>query len=187
MPDRQRALACLLSFEPDSYLVQHALYSEAIMRDLAERLGEDADLWGLCGLMHDVDFPLTKDAPEEHGLKARELLAGLEEQGGLSEEALRAIAAHNGEHTGVEPVSNLDFALRCAETVTGIISAAALVRPDGFNGMEAKSIKKKMKDKAFAAAVNRQNIRECEKIGLSLDEFLGLSIAAMSRCAAGEQ
>ena len=77
------------------------------------------------------------------------------------------------------PQSRLDYALRCAETVTGLVGAAALMRPTGYEGMESKSIKKKMKDKAFAASVNRDNIRECEKIGLELDAFLTLVIAAM--------
>ena len=175
--NRDQAIERLKQYRPDNYQYQHALYSEAIMRALAPRFDADPDFWGLCGLLHDVDFPLTKDNPDEHGLKAKELLDGLD---GVTDEMLGAIMAHNSECTGREPASNLDYALRAAETVTGLIVAAALVRPTGMEGMEPKSIKKKMKDKAFAAAVSRERIKECEKIGLSLDEFLDISIKAMS-------
>ncbi|CAK7049747.1 MAG: hypothetical protein DELT_00988 [Desulfovibrio sp.] len=175
MVTREEALALVKEQQPEPHLVQHALASEAVMRALAELFGEDAEYWGLIGLVHDVDFPHTKDAPEKHGLLAAEILAGK-----LPEEAVAAIKAHNSECSGVEPQSRLDYALRAAETVTGMVSAAALVRPTGYDGMEAKSVKKKMKDKAFAASVNRERIRECEKAGLSLDDFLALSIKAMA-------
>ena len=100
--------------------------------------------------------------------------------GQLPDEALTAIRAHNAEMNGASgPASRFDYALRCGETVTGLISAAALMRPTGMEGMEVKSIKKKMKDKAFAASVCRDNIRQCAEAGLELDEFLALSIEAM--------
>lgn len=173
------ALALVKSKNPEPHMVRHALQSEAIMRALAGRLGHDPELWGVTGLLHDLDFPQTKGAMERHGLAARAELAGK-----LPEEALYAIAAHNEEHTGVAAASALDFALRAAETVTGLVMAAALVRPARMAGMEPKGLKKKMKDKSFAAAVNRERIRECEKLGLTLDEFLALSIAAMTPVAA---
>ena len=175
MITREEALNLIKAQNPESHMIQHALASEAVLRALAKRFGEDEELWGLAGLLHDVDFPHTKDAPDRHGAMAMELLDGL-----LPEEALHAIKAHNGECTGCSPESRFDYALRAGETVTGMVTAAALVRPTGMEGMEAKSLKKKMKDKAFAAAVNRDNIRECEKMDLSLDEFLSLSIAAMA-------
>ncbi len=173
---REQALEQLKSHNPEPFLVQHALYTEAIMRVLAPRFQADPELWGLTGLLHDIDYPLTKDAPERHGLEAAKLV------GDLPEEGVRAIAAHNSECTGVQPANDFAFALRCAESVTGLVSAAALVRPDGMQGMQASSLKKKMKDKAFAASVNRDRIRECEKIGLGLDEFLTLSISAIESC-----
>ena len=175
MINREEALNLIKAQNPESHMMQHALASEAVMRALAKRFGENEDLWGLAGLLHDVDFPHTKETPDRHGAMAMELLDGL-----LPEEALHAIKAHNGECTGCPPESRFDYALRAGETVTGMVTAAALVRPTGMEGMEAKSLKKKMKDKAFAAAVNRDNIRECEKMDLSLDEFLSLSIAAMA-------
>ena len=175
---REEALELLRLQEPDEVLVHHALEAEAIMRGLATRLGRDADLWGLTGLLHDVDYPGTKEAPERHGLDAMRLLAGK-----LPEEALHAIRAHNGERTGTSPETELDFALRCAETVTGLVVASALVRPTGLEGMQAQSLKKKMKEKAFAANVRRETIRECERIGLELGEFLGVAIAAIQGIA----
>ena len=175
MITRDAALDLLHAQHPDPHMVRHALASEAVMRHLAEHFGEDAEVWGLTGLLHDVDFPHTKDQPERHGLMAMELL-----EGHLPPEALHAITAHNSECTGVEPAQRFDLALRAAETVTGLVSAAALMRPTGMEGMEAKSLKKKMKDKAFAASVSRERIRECEKIDLSLDDFFHLSIKAMA-------
>lgn len=175
MFSRDQALDLIRQQNPEQHMIQHATASEAVMRALARHFGEDEDLWGMTGLVHDVDFPHTKENPERHGLMAEELLADC-----MPTEAVAAIKAHNSECTGVMPESRLDYALRAAETVTGMVTAAALVRPTGMEGMEAKSLKKKMKDKAFAAAVNRDRIRECEKIDLSLDEFLALAIRAMS-------
>lgn len=178
MITRQEAMDLLLSHRPESHLVNHAVQTEAIMAAMAGRLGQDAVLWGLTGLLHDLDYPLTRDTPSRHGLEAAVELAGL-----LPDEALRAIVAHNGERTGMAPESVFDYALRASEAVTGLISAAALIRPTGMEGLAPKSIKKKMKDKAFAAMVSREDILECAKAGLDLDEFLALAIAAMAGVA----
>lgn len=180
MISREDALALLRAQNPNPGLLAHGLQTEAVMAAMAARLGHDAQLWGVTGLLHDLDYPAMAKTPERHGLALRELLP----PGALPQEALDAIAAHNDEHTGHAPATPFDFALRCAESVTGIISAAALVRPDRMSGMAPKSIKKKMKDKAFAANVRRDNILECDKAGLSLDEFLTLAIAAMAAVAA---
>lgn len=175
MLERNAALSLLREFDPEPHMLQHAEASEAVMRALARHFGEDEELWGLTGLLHDVDYPVTKGAPEQHGLKAVGIL-----EGKLPAEAITAISAHNSECTGLEPKTRLDFALRAAETITGLVTAAALMRPTGMEGMQVKSLKKKMKDKAFAAAVNRDRIRECERIDLPLDEFLGIAIQAMT-------
>ena len=174
MLDRSAALALLAQYAPEPYMRQHALSSEALMRALAARLGEDGEVWGLAGLLHDLDYAATKDSPDQHGLKAVQILAGK-----LPQAALDAIQAHN-EMTGRSPQSSFDFALRAAETVTGLVSAAALMRPTGMQGMEVKSLKKKMKDKAFAANVSRERIRECERIPLPLDDFLDIAVKAMA-------
>lgn len=179
MLDRDSALALVLAQGPNEGLRAHGLQTEAVMRALAVHLGQDVELWGLTGLLHDLDYPLTAETPERHGLALREILP----PGALPDEALRAIAAHNDEHTGASPETAFDFALRAAESVTGIISANALVRPDRMRGMSPKSVKKKMKDKAFAANVRRENILECDKAGVPLDAFLALAIAAMDGVA----
>lgn len=174
MITRDSALHLLEEHRTPPALLQHALASEAILRALARYFGEDEELWGLTGLLHDLDYPATVETPERHGLDSAELL-----RHSLPEPALAAIRAHNGEMNGVAPQSRFDYALRCGETVTGLISAAALMRPTGLEGMEPKSIKKKMKDKAFAASVSRDNIRQCAEAGLELDAFLSLAIEAM--------
>ncbi len=173
MVTREHAIGILKAQNPEPHLIQHALASEAIMQKLALYFNESTELWGLAGLVHDVDFPITKTASATHGLVAQEILKD------FPEELKYAVAAHNGEMTGTLPKTRLDFALRCAETVTGLIITAALVRPQGLRDMQPKSLKKKMKDKAFAASVCRETIKECEKLPLDLDTFLTLGIAAL--------
>lgn len=175
MIEREEALELLEKNGVTPSLMRHALGSEAVMAALARHFGENEELWALTGLLHDLDFPQTEAAPENHGLMTAKTLADK-----LPPECLRAIIAHNAEMNGSQPESRLDYALRCGETITGLISAAALMRPTGYEGMEAKSIKKKMKDKAFAANVNRKNIQECEKAGVALDDFIKLAIMAMA-------
>lgn len=174
MLERDEALQLLSENGVHPPLLHHCLAAEAVMRAMARHFGEDEQLWGLTGLLHDLDYPATAANPEQHGLESARLL-----EGRLPAEALNAIRAHNGEMNGCQPASRMDYALRCGETVTGLISAAALMRPTGLEGMESKSIRKKMKDKAFAASVCRDNIRQCTETGLELDDFLGLAIAAM--------
>ncbi|MDY0274757.1 MAG: HDIG domain-containing protein [Desulfomicrobium sp.] len=173
MIERLEALA-LLQDRVAGHLVVHALETEAVMRKLADHLGQDMQLWGLTGLLHDLDYQDTKDTPTQHGLLSAQLLAGK-----LPPEALLAIQRHN-EINGNQPETVFDHALRCGETVTGLIHAAALVRPEGMHGMNPKSLKKKMKDKSFAASVCRETIKECEHIGLDLTAFLTLAIEAIT-------
>ncbi len=175
MLDREAALALINEYKPEPHMMQHALASESVMRALAGHFGEDPESWGLAGLLHDLDYPLTREQPEKHGVMAGEMLRGR-----LPDEIVDAVMAHSSEYSGIMPKTRMDTALRAAETVTGLVSAAALVRPEGMTGMKVSSLKKKMKDKAFAAAVSRERIRECESIGLPLDEFLALAITAMT-------
>lgn len=178
MITREEAFKLLKENTPEENLLQHGLESEAVMGALADKLGQDKTLWSLTGLLHDLDYSVTKDSPQKHGLTGAEML-----EGKLPDEALHAIRAHNGEMTGVSPKTEFDFALRCGETVTGLIHANALIRPEGMKGMAPKSLKKKMKAKAFAASVNRDIIKECEKIGLDLTEFFKISIGAIENIA----
>lgn len=177
--NRNEALELLKTHNSESNLINHALESEAVMRALAQKLDEDIELWGITGLLHDLDYTATKDKHERHGLDTVKLLDGK-----LPDAALTAISRHAFEMNGSEqPATTFDYALRCGETVTGLVHAAALVRPTRIEGMKPKSLKKKMKDKAFAASVNRDCIRECDRIGLELGEFLQLAIGAITEIA----
>jgi len=178
MLTRDEAFTLLTKHVPEAQLITHSLESEAVLTALARRLGKDETLWGITGLLHDLDYATTKDKAERHGLDSADLLAGM-----LPEEALTAIRAHNGERTGIAPSTDLDFALRCGETVTGLIHTNALVRPARLEGMDAKSLKKKMKDKAFAASVCRETIGECQKLGLEQAEFFTIAVAAVAGIA----
>ncbi|MFC2112725.1 HD domain-containing protein [Bacteroidota bacterium] len=157
-------------------MLYHSLASEAVLRALARRLGRDEEKWGLAGLLHDIDVEVTNADPFVHALKAEELLAEFN----LDEDILDAIRMHNEEATGLDRSLEFQHALAAGETITGLIYATALVYPDKkIAAVKPKSITKRMKEKAFAASVSRENILECEKIGLSLQEFTEISLEAM--------
>jgi len=173
--DRAAAWELLSSKVADEYLIKHSLATEAIMRSLARKLGHDEELWGATGLLHDLDFPETKDTPERHGLLSAEML-----QGSLPEEAVEAIKRHNAEALGLKRQTTLDLALSAAESITGLVVATTLVYPDKkLQSVKPKSVVKRMKEKAFAAKVNRDMILLCEEIGVPLPEFAQLSVEAM--------
>jgi putative nucleotidyltransferase with HDIG domain len=160
-------------------LVRHCQATEAIMRTLAGRLGHDENLWGVAGLLHDLDFESTKDTPERHGLVTAELLADQD----VPQELVEAVKEHNAEALGLTR-SEFGKALSAAETITGLIVATALVYPDKkVAGVKPKSIRKRMKEKAFARNVDRSMILLCEEVGVPLAEFIDLSLAAMKDIA----
>jgi putative nucleotidyltransferase with HDIG domain len=174
--DREKALARLREHVENEKTIIHCLASEAVMRALALRLGEDPDRWGLTGLLHDIDVELTNADPKVHALKAGELLADF----GLDSEMIDAIRMHNDEATGIPRSTTFQHALAAGETITGLIYATTLVYPDKkIASIKYKSVRKRMKEKAFAASVNRDHILECEEIGIPLDEFIQLSVDAM--------
>lgn len=174
--DRQQALELFNKHVKADNLKKHCLATEAVMRALAERLDEPAELWGIVGLLHDLDYEETADQPAEHGLKSAAILANSD----LPSEVISAIKAHNAEALGVERKSTLDFALTCAESITGLVVATALVYPDKrLASVKPKSILKRMKQKDFARKVNRDQIRLCEEIGVELADFADLSLRAM--------
>jgi putative nucleotidyltransferase with HDIG domain len=173
---REKALARLREHVKNEKTIVHCLASEAVMRALAIRLGEDADRWGLTGLLHDVDVEVTNADPKVHALKAGELL----EDFGFDREMIDAIRMHNDEATGLPRTTLFQHALAAGETITGLIYATTLVYPDKkIESVKYKSIAKRMKEKAFAASVNRDHILECEEIGIPLDEFIRISVDAM--------
>ncbi len=176
---RKEALSSVRANVENENLVRHMLATEAIMRALARRLGEDEEEWGLTGLLHDIDVELTGGDMKEHS----KLGADLARELGASEKMAHAILCHNEAH-GIPLETKLDKALACADPLTGLIVAAALVRPDKqLAGLEAKSVQNRFKEKSFAAGADRQQISMCSKIGLELDEFLELGLEAMQGIA----
>jgi len=146
------------------------------MRKISQKMGEDEDLWGIAGLLHDLDYEDTKDDMPRHTLKTEEIL----KEKGVCNEVIEAIKGHNAENLGYEREKPIDHALTCAECITGMIVATTLVYPDKkISSVKHKSIIKRMKQKEFARSVNRDFIRECEKIGIPLEEFAELSLKAM--------
>jgi putative nucleotidyltransferase with HDIG domain len=173
--NRTQAWELLTSKVDADYLLKHSLAAEAIMRALARRLGQEEETWGLAGLLHDLDFAETKDDPQRHALLAAQWLDGR-----LPAEAVLAIKRHNAEVLGLSRETTLDLALTAAETITGLVVATALVYPDKkLASVKAKSVTKRMKERAFAANVNRDHILLCEKFGLPLADFAELSVTAM--------
>jgi putative nucleotidyltransferase with HDIG domain len=173
---RDEALKLMETHIQADNLRKHCLAAEAIMRLLAERLSQDVELWGILGLLHDLDFEATRETPAAHGLKTVEMLSGY----GFSQEATDAILRHNAEYLQLERETVLDFALTCSETITGLIVAAALVHPDKqIRSLNPKSVRKRMKSKDFARNVNRDHVVLCEKVGIELMDFIELSISAM--------
>jgi putative nucleotidyltransferase with HDIG domain len=161
-------------------LIRHMLATEAVMRASARYLGEDEEEWGLTGLLHDIDMELTEGDMSTHSRLGADLAREL----GASETMTHAILAHNEAH-GVPLETKLDKALFCADPLTGLITAVALVRPDKkVVGLEARSVMKKFKEKSFAAAVDRQQIAQCRELGLELDDFIELGLQAMKAIAA---
>jgi hypothetical protein len=160
-------------------LRRHMLATEAIMRALARRLDQDPDVWGLAGLGHDLDVEETEGDFTRHGAVAAEALRGL----GLPDEAVHAVAAHNPD-TGVAATEPIDVALIAADQLSGLLTAAALVRPDkDLAGVKLKSVRKRYRESAFARGVDRGSIARCEELGLELDEFLALGLEAMQGVA----
>ncbi len=178
---RDQAMTSLKEHVKNEKTIIHCLASEAVMRALARKLGEDEERWGLTGLLHDIDVELTNADPKVHALKAEELLAEFS----LDGEMIDAIRMHNDEATGLPRTTTFQHALAAGETITGLIYATTLVYPGKkIASIKYKSVRKRMKEKAFAASVNREHIMECEKIGIPLDEFIQLSVDAMKEVSA---
>ena len=177
---REQALALLQKYNEESFHILHGLTVEGVMRYFAKELGYGAEeeFWGLCGLLHDVDF---EKYPEEHCKKAPELLAEIQ----ASDEMVHAICSHAyGMTSDVEPVHQMEKVLFAADELTGLIGAAARMRPSkSVMDMELSSLKKKFKDKKFAAGCSRDTIKEgAERLGWTLDELLDKTILAMRSC-----
>ena len=177
---REQAMGLLRKYNTEPFHIQHALTVEGVMRWFAQENGGDADFWGLCGLLHDVDF---EKWPEQHCQKAPELLAEVN----ASAEMVHAICSHGyGICCDVEPTAQMEKILFAADELTGLIGAAARIRPSkSVMDMELSSLKKKFKDKKFAAGCSRDVIRTgADRLGWSLDELMEKTILAMRSCEA---
>ena len=179
---RQQALDLLQKYNKEPFHILHGLTVEGVMRWFAQDQGhgEDAAFWALCGLLHEVDFEMY---PEEHCKKAPELLAEI----GCSEELVHAVCSHAfGSCSDVEPIHVMEKVMFAVDELTGLIGAAAKMRPSkSVMDMELSSLKKKFKDKKFAAGCSRDVIRDgAERLGWTLDETLEKTILAMRSCEA---
>jgi len=177
---RTHALELLHQHLQTPGMIKHSLASEAVMRALARHLGEDEDQWGMAGLLHDIDAEATANDMAAHTHQAIRLL----EQEGVDPLIIDAIAMHNAEAHQKERSTRFHHALAAGETITGLITATALVYPDQkIASVKPKSVRKRIKEKAFAAGANRATIAECELIGFALPDFCDLCLAAMQDIA----
>ena len=179
---RPQALALLQKYNKEPFHILHGLTVEGVMNWYARELGlgEDADFWALCGLLHDVDFEVY---PDEHCKKAPELLAEI----GANEELVHAVCSHAyGSCSDVEPIHLMEKVMFAVDELTGLIGAAAKMRPSkSVSDMEVSSLKKKFKDKKFAAGCSRDVIKEgADRLGWTLDEMMEKTILAMRSCEA---
>ena len=147
------------------------------MRTLAQRLGEDEEIWALAGLLHDIDYEETSADPARHGLEGAQLL----EKMGLAEPLVRAVKVHSGH---LPPLSKLDWALFATDPLTGLIVASALMHPEKkLNALDVDFIVRRFKEKRFAAGANREQIAACKNLGLQLEEFMQICLEGMQGVA----
>jgi putative nucleotidyltransferase with HDIG domain len=157
-------------------MLSHCYASEVVMGALAARLGQDEEKWKIAGLLHDLDIEIVDNDLDCHGLETEKIL----KEKGVDAGIIDAIVMHNERASGKKRSRMFQYALAASETITGLIVATALVYPDKkLASVKPKSVVKRMKEKAFAASVNRDNIMECEKIGIPINEFAELCINAM--------
>jgi putative nucleotidyltransferase with HDIG domain len=178
-PTREEAFKLLTKYTKTESLINHALSVEAVMRHFAEKHGEDPEKWGIIGLIHDIDYEMY---PAEHCVKAREIL----EENQWPDEYVRAVVSHGwGILTDVKPESLLERVLYATDELTGLVTTTALVRPSkSLMDMKAKSVKKKWKNKKFAAGVNREVIKKgAEMLGMEIGDLITETIMGMRSVA----
>jgi putative nucleotidyltransferase with HDIG domain len=177
---REEALILLQKYVKNEKMIAHSLASEAVLAALATYLGRDAAAWAQAGLLHDLDVEVTHADPYTHGPEAAKWLAEM----GVDADIVDAIGMHNEVATGMQRSTEFQHALAAGETITGLVMATALVYPDKkIASVKTKSVVKRMKEKAFAASVKRENILECELIGLPIEPFAAIAIEAMNGIA----
>ncbi|AUG58248.1 MAG TPA: HDIG domain-containing protein [Ruminiclostridium sp.] len=177
--EREQALKELKSRLKNENLIKHSLAVEAIMKDLAFYFKEDIDKWGLAGLLHDIDYDETADDPSRHSVVGAEILESLNVESSI----IYAVKAHNEVH-GMERKRKMDKALYCADPVSGLITASALILPSKkLEDVTVEFVLKRMNEKGFAKGANREQIKSCEELGLSVEEFVEIALNAMKKIA----
>lgn len=175
MMTRDEALKLLKTRLTNKNLLKHCYSCEVVMRYLAVHFGEDREKWALAGLLHDIDYDTTKDDPSRHSLLGAEILA----EAGLPEDLVQAVRVHNEMH-GIPRVSLMDKCLFSTDPVTGLIVAGALIKPEKKIGaIDVDFLMKRFHEKAFARGADRETIAACSAFGMTLEEFLAISLEAM--------
>lgn len=180
--NREEAIELLNNFPQVKSDFNHYLESEAILRELASRLDEDVEYFGMLGLLHDVDWAMTKEDSKKHLTKAPEIL----KKAGFDDEFISIVVSHGygfdcANLKDKKRTKNIEFALAASETLTGLIHSYALMRGGKISDMDSKGLMKKFKDKRFAAGCNREIIKEIENLGISLEEFFEMSIEGIKK------
>jgi putative nucleotidyltransferase with HDIG domain len=173
--NREEALELIRANVKKENLIKHMLAVEAIMKSMAEFLGEDKEKWALVGLLHDIDFDQTYDDPKQHALVSAKILDGK-----VDGEIIRAIESHNYENTGVMPESKMEYSLIAADAISGLIIACALVVPSKkLSDVKAESVVRRYKEKDFARNCARDRIYICEKVGIDRIKFAEIALKAL--------
>jgi len=179
MITREEAFALLQKYLKDEKLIKHSLAVETIMRKMANKLGKDADSWGLAGLLHDLDYDYTDKEPEKHANVTAQILEGL-----IPEECINAIKAHNYKHTDYIPITSIDKALIAADAVSGLVIATALIIPSKkLADVRLETLLDKFYDHSFAQGCSRSRIELCQDTGIDVEAFLALSLNALKDIA----
>lgn len=173
--DRSEAMQLLREHLKNENLIKHCIACEAIMEALAEQLGQDQQIWSLAGLLHDLDYQKTQAEPSRHGLVGAQMLLDYQ----LPSEVIKAIQSHNPA-TGYQAQTTIEKALLAVDPVSGFIVACALIHPSRkLKNLDLNFLTNRFKEKSFARGASREQIQSCQEIGLSLEEFLEISLKAM--------
>jgi len=180
MLTRDEALSLVKKNVAKRNVFYHVLAVEAIMRSVARHFGEDEELWGLIGLLHDVDYEKTEATPEKHSLLAEEILKNL-----VPNEFIKAIKTHNSRHTGIQPETRMEKTLIASDAISGLLVACALVMPSKkLADVKAETVAKKFKDKDFARGADRERILVCEEIEIPKEKFFEIVLNGLKNIAA---
>jgi hypothetical protein len=179
MLTRNEALSLIKKNVSKRNVVYHMLAVEAIMRNVAKHFGENEEVWGLIGLLHDIDYEKTEATPEKHSLLAEEILKGM-----VPDEIIKSIKTHNFKYTGIMPQSLMEKALIASDAISGLLVACALVMPSKkLADVKVETVAKKFKDKDFARGAERDRILICEEIGIPREKFFEIALNGLKSIA----